>query len=630
VFDSAILDVGIGLAFIFLIVSLLVSAAAEALSGWMKWRSQHLWAGLEQLLQSKDARDELYSHPLIKGLARVDLRIPKWNDGRNGPSYIPSRTFALAVIDILREPHRFIDELKDRLDAIADQAKSDPSKVFEALKKLVDDSSVAAIPARAKESLTELWNRVNPQLDPAVVAHLKNRVESVVARIPQAERNDLVGKISEWVAQADGATDYISVRSALSEAIGQIPIRGAGSMADQAKIELESLVGNFKFGSPEEAIQEIRAFASTQASRWLDDARASFQETVAALSPLMDDAAGNVERFRENIEIWFNDGMDRVSGWYKRHIGYVQAVIALILAAVMNIDALQITRTLWREPTLRQSLVAKAEGVVATSPPALEPPPAQKTAQPSSGPGKDVAVRLSRVRLAPEESAIARVMLPTPALTDEVIVAESQASHLLLGSELDNIASKKVELKVAAGETDVSIFVKAEPVTSDSREGFTVTALGQRVVPEVVIAAAADQAFARLQREIGTLGLPIGWTCPADTVAAGGTSRTNVGGPFWCEGATPAGTSGGTWWSVSWWLAVGLKNVLAMIIGWLITAAATSMGAPFWFDTLKRIVSIRSSGKAPEERPLSPKEVPQPREPGQRPKEADLVNALKH
>lgn len=76
-------------------------------------------------------------------------------------------------------------------------------------------------------------------------------------------------------------------------------------------------------------------------------------------------------------------------------------------------------------------------------------------------------------------------------------------------------------------------------------------------------------------------------------------------------------------------MAVGFKNVLAMIFGWLITSAAASLGAPFWFDTLKRVISVRSSGKAPEERPLSPKEVPQPREPGQRPKEADFVNALK-
>ena len=45
-----------------------------------------------------------------------------------------------------------------------------------------------------------------------------------------------------------------------------------------------------------------------------EDAKGSFQGTAEALSPLLHDAADDVERFRENIEIWFNDGMDRVSG----------------------------------------------------------------------------------------------------------------------------------------------------------------------------------------------------------------------------------------------------------------------------------------------------------------------------
>jgi len=35
------------------------------------------------------------------------------------------------------------------------------------------------------------------------------------------------------------------------------------------------------------------------------------------------------------------------------------------------------------------------------------------------------------------------------------------------------------------------------------------------------------------------------------------------------------------------------------IMGWLITALAVSLGAPFWFDLLKKIMSIRNSGYIP-------------------------------
>ena len=68
-FNSAIFDVAIGLAFIFLLFSLLVSATCEMLAGIFKWRAANLWDGLEHLLQSEEARNALYNHPLIRGLA---------------------------------------------------------------------------------------------------------------------------------------------------------------------------------------------------------------------------------------------------------------------------------------------------------------------------------------------------------------------------------------------------------------------------------------------------------------------------------------------------------------------------------------------------------------------------------
>lgn len=42
-------------------------------------------------------------------------------------------------------------------------------------------------------------------------------------------------------------------------------------------------------------------------------------------------------------------------------------------------------------------------------------------------------------------------------------------------------------------------------------------------------------------------------------------------------------------------LAVGGQTWLVRIFGWLLTALAISLGAPFWFDVLKKIINIRSS-----------------------------------
>jgi hypothetical protein len=42
-------------------------------------------------------------------------------------------------------------------------------------------------------------------------------------------------------------------------------------------------------------------------------------------------------------------------------------------------------------------------------------------------------------------------------------------------------------------------------------------------------------------------------------------------------------------------------DALVVLIGWLITAGALSLGASFWFDTLNKIMVIRNTVK-PEEK----------------------------
>ncbi|MGI8936409.1 MAG: hypothetical protein ACR2FS_20300 [Phormidesmis sp.] len=39
------------------------------------------------------------------------------------------------------------------------------------------------------------------------------------------------------------------------------------------------------------------------------------------------------------------------------------------------------------------------------------------------------------------------------------------------------------------------------------------------------------------------------------------------------------------------------------LIGWLITALALSMGASFWFDLLRKVMSVRASGDPPKSSP---------------------------
>ncbi len=89
-FGSTILDVAIGLVFVYLLLSLIVTAGTELIASWLNWRADNLRKGLQRLLNPTLAQ-ELYDHPLIKNLSKSG----RW------PSYIPAGTFALALVDVI-------------------------------------------------------------------------------------------------------------------------------------------------------------------------------------------------------------------------------------------------------------------------------------------------------------------------------------------------------------------------------------------------------------------------------------------------------------------------------------------------------------------------------------------------
>lgn len=84
-----------------------------------------------------------------------------------------------------------------------------------------------------------------------------------------------------------------------------------------------------------------------------------------ALLAIYVDADGDVNAFRREAEKWYDDAMDRVSGWYKRHIQAVIWIIAVLVAVLLNVDTVQIATTLWKDPTTRAAVVARADKTVA-------------------------------------------------------------------------------------------------------------------------------------------------------------------------------------------------------------------------------------------------------------------------
>lgn len=637
--NSAVVDVAIGLALIFLLVSLLVTAACEAAAGWRKWRSTHLWEGVEQLLQSSDARTLLYNHPLVKGLARVGVGPVDWGPkGQAGPSYIPARTFALAVVDILRRPHRTAAALEDGLRR-AIEASADPATLVGAVDAVLRHAETDDATPRVQWAVRQLRARAMPEVDAAAVQPLRADLAALVATLSPADRA-IAGPIDAWLQKdAAAAASFVELRTSLQAAIDAIAPGSAGSPNERLRQALAARLDAFPHGRPEALLTEIRAFLADAPRRWLEAARQELPATVDALAPMLHKAGGDADRFREQIETWFDDGMERVSGWYKRHIAVRQAIIAFLLAAGLNIDAIQITQTLWREPTLRQSLAASAtDGAQRDADPAAPggaygrpaavpqpvpgptPPPAADPAADASTPANAAPTAALQVpRLFAGGSARLTVSLPKPASDTTRILVTTADSLLWLGVTASDAQEREVTIAPGAGQTSAELFVAAGALTVERVAQVKITvsgdtdASGNNGSTTVDVPLSPADSFSLFQKRLRGLGLPIGWECPPDAAAGGSESGVTIGGPVWCS--TPTGRSGRRWTSLSWLGidSVGERQVrgrvvaqraymlVLMVFGWSLTAAAASLGAPFWFDTLKRVASIRAGGKPPQE-----------------------------
>ena len=70
-------------------------------------------------------------------------------------------------------------------------------------------------------------------------------------------------------------------------------------------------------------------------------------------------AAGSLEAMEAGVARWFDEGMDRVSGGYKRQAQLISFVIALALVGLFNLDSIDLFRALWVHPALAIEISAR-------------------------------------------------------------------------------------------------------------------------------------------------------------------------------------------------------------------------------------------------------------------------------
>jgi hypothetical protein len=84
------------------------------------------------------------------------------------------------------------------------------------------------------------------------------------------------------------------------------------------------------------------------------------ENTALFLRSLWLEAGADINVFRSKLEEWFNDTMDRATGWYKRYTRIILFILGLVIAVAFNVDTIAIHRILSSNKPARDQLVQMA------------------------------------------------------------------------------------------------------------------------------------------------------------------------------------------------------------------------------------------------------------------------------
>ena len=584
-FGSGILDTVIGLIFVFLLVSMLVTIANELIAAALLSRAKWLRFGIGRLLGSEWAK-KLYEHPLIESTTRTGVVAAQ---GGDGPSYIPSRSFANVLMEIVQQHADGLKKCRETLRPVIDAASTANATVESLTAQLAaTEPALRAMGPLGTAVAIDLTRRLDAPSGPATrqwLDELGTRVDEL-SKAGDQQFAPLLATLSTLVSDGRNAKAGIDeLRTRFDAALTGL-VAGPATVA--LKEELSALRQRLRGPYTVADVQaDVLSFIDGMPSRYVRQMIEEFpdERIRKLLLTLLDDAKNDGDKLKENIETWFNNGMDRVNGWYKRKSQWVLAGLGLGIAVLMNVDTVLIFKHLQSNPGARDALVAQARAYTDAN---------RRAAPLSPEEGKVAVTSGNRVE--------GRIPFP-PGVTFE------NGTEFVITSDHPTVTilTPKVKLEQKPEQKASSVPFQADTGFSDEPSTAIITAStagkpGSGGVFELKLEPSLPAQFRAIQANAYALSIPIGWVSK-------GTSQDVKYGQI-----RPTGI-----WEAR-------DRFLQHIVGWLLTALAATLGAPFWFDTLNRIISIRSSGKAPEERPKPPKEVSLPVEPGQSHREADRLD----
>lgn len=329
-FGSSVLEVAIGVVFIYLLLSLVCTVVNEAIATFVNQRGKNLFEGVKNLLNDPTftgLAQQIYSHGLVDGISRGASEEGQPN---RLPSYMPAKTFALALLDILRARGIVAGEDEKSLTEAIRQAEENHRRAQEAAKNTPADQALA----QAADAAKALWDE------------LQHRLAAVRLNREPAPPTD---KVVTWRGKIDTA---VAITRELERALQAGRILAAHYPDPLGNVE--KAVGTLPDGHTKESLLVL-----------IDKTR----HEAALVAGQVQNVEHAMERLRQNLEDWYDDAMDRIGGWYKRWTQKISLAVALAAVLIVNADTLMMVRRFSQDNALRASIVTVAESSVRSGDP---------------------------------------------------------------------------------------------------------------------------------------------------------------------------------------------------------------------------------------------------------------------
>ena len=327
-----ILEVATGMVFAWLVMSLAGMYIQELIVSKLAWRSTMLESYIGNLVADKTLARQIYDHQLIKGLYNGF-------DGQTKPSYIPSAQFSMALMDIIRNSPKEAAFIQETLYGL----ESDISQLSRNKRALAQQQLDLAIDLTRKAIASD----ASPEIANGILDEVKKIIRKLSTDYPELQPL-IEAKFLAFAVQKKQIDGILADLQAAN-----------GGKAD------DSAVYQFKAG--------LAVMGITH-----PDLKQALEALTINIQDFNDKAVNSLETVATNLEAWFNNSMDRLSGWYKRRAQTLAFIIGLSLAIVLNVDSLQLATQLWRDPVMRQALAAQADALVNQNPNGVSNPTASQ------------------------------------------------------------------------------------------------------------------------------------------------------------------------------------------------------------------------------------------------------------